>query len=272
MQQVFQFGQRDFHAVEIARVWPDGDFGAGFFFAAHQGARCQRFGDFAVGEGDLVLLFFAPDGDFDPSGQRIGHGNAHAVQSAGKGIGVVATLGEFSAGMQTGENDFDCRHFFFRMDAHRNAAAVVFHTDAAVGVDGDGNVVAIAADGFVGCVVDHFGHDMQRVFRTGVHAGTLPDRLESFQDADRLFAVCGFFLCHDGVAVCRFLTGAVDCTGRMPDLPESAKYKAISGCRRTVLAQGDSYGRTLASATKSYLLILLVFLPVLHCGSRFSRI
>ena len=176
-----------------------------------------------------MLLFFAPDGDFDPSGQRIGHGDTHAVQPAGKGIGVVAALGEFATRMQTGENDFDGRHLFFRMDADRNAASVVFHTDAAVGVDGDGNVVAVAPDGFIGSVVDHFGHDMQRIFRAGVHARTLPDRFESLQNSDRLFTVCGFFLCHDGVAVCRFMTGK---PSFVPDIcrigPKKRKYKAIS--------------------------------------------
>ena len=45
-------------------------------------------------------------------------------------------------------------------------------------------IFAEAADGLVGRVVDDFCHDMQRVFRTRIHAGTLPDRFKPFQYLD----------------------------------------------------------------------------------------
>jgi hypothetical protein len=37
---------------------------------------------------------------------------------------------------------------------------------------------------FVGGIVNDLLNYMQWIFGTGIHAGTLPDRFESFQDAD----------------------------------------------------------------------------------------
>ena len=95
--------------------------------------------------------------------------------------------------MKTGENDFDCRDFFFRVHPYRNATAVVFNADTAIGVQGDVDVFAIAANRFVRSVIDDFGYDMKRVFRAGVHPGALAYRFKSFQNLDRGFAVTGFF-------------------------------------------------------------------------------
>jgi hypothetical protein len=66
------------------------------------------------------------------------------------------------------------------VQADRDAAAVVFHADAAVGVHGDDDVLAIAAQRFVGGV-DHFLEDVQRVLGAGVHARTLLDGLQSLR-------------------------------------------------------------------------------------------
>ena len=121
------------------------------------------------------------------------------MQAAGKGVSAAGTLVELAARMQAGEDDFHGRHFFLGMQADRDAAPVVFDADAAVDIQGHHDLLAIAAQGFVGGVVDHFLDDVQRVFGARVHAGPLLDRLQPFKNADGGFAVIGcgrFFGCH----------------------------------------------------------------------------
>jgi len=75
------------------------------------------------------------------------------------------------------------------MQSGRYAASVVFDTDAAVGALSDYDMGAIAAKSFVGGIVDHLLHDVQWVFGAGIHARTLPDRLQSLENTNRCFAI-----------------------------------------------------------------------------------
>ena len=47
---------------------------------------------------------------FQPFGKRVGYGSAHAVQTARI---LIVPLPEFSARMQHGKNDLDCRKTCF---------------------------------------------------------------------------------------------------------------------------------------------------------------
>jgi hypothetical protein len=96
--------------------------------------------------------------------------------------------------VQARENDFDDRHAFFRVQAERNAAAVVFDRDRMVRVQRDRDLPAVAAEGLVRRVVDNFLNDVQRIFGAGVHPGPLLDRLQALQHLDRRFAIRGVWL------------------------------------------------------------------------------
>ena len=83
----------------------------------------------------------------------------------------------------------------------RNAAAVVADAYAAVGQDGDLDVVAVAGQGLVDGVVDDLVDEMVQAPLTGgtdVHAGALPDRFEPFEDGDVRGSV---IVIHSGVLV-----------------------------------------------------------------------
>ena len=78
----------------------------------------------------------APDLDFQPGRQRIGHRNADAVQAAREAVGVAGfLLVELAAGVQLAEDQLDRRPAFFRVDFDRDAAAVVADFDDAIGPD-----------------------------------------------------------------------------------------------------------------------------------------
>ncbi len=131
----------------------------------------------------------APDRDFEPLGERVGDAHAHAMQPAGKTVGAARAFIELAARMQTGEDDFDRRHFLFGMHADRNAATFVLDHHTTVGAERQGDVSAEAAERFVGGVVDDFLDDVQRIVGPRIHAGALPNRLEAFQDLDRRFRI-----------------------------------------------------------------------------------
>ena len=63
-----------------------------------------------------------------------------AVQSAGDLVGAVV---ELPARVQDGHDHFGCRSTLFRVDVHRNAAAVIRHGHGLVGMDRDDDAVAI---------------------------------------------------------------------------------------------------------------------------------
>lgn len=158
------------------------------FAVARRDHGGQRFDHVAVFEGQLVQAgavgFLAPDGDLQALGQRVGDRDADAVQTAGERVGAARAFVEFTARVQAGEDDFHRRHAFFRVQADRDAAAVVFDGDAAVGVLRDDDVLAMAAQRLIGGIVDHFLDDVQRIFGAGVHPRTLLDWFQALEDPD----------------------------------------------------------------------------------------
>ena len=93
----------------------------------------------------------------DFSGQRIHHRDTHAVQTAGNRIGAAA---ELSPRMQDRHHDFDGGFVFRGVFRHRDAAPVVAHPQAAVGLNRHFDVVAIPGQGFVHRVIHDFVHQV----------------------------------------------------------------------------------------------------------------
>ena len=141
-------------------------------------------------------LSFAVRGDFHAFGQRIGDADTHAVQAAGEAVGAAAAFVKLTARMQPGKHEFDHRGFFLWVHTKRNTAPVVVYADGAIGKQGDSDFFAVTGQRFIGGVVDDFLDDVQRVVGAGVHAGSLLDRLESFENAYRPFGIFGLFGCH----------------------------------------------------------------------------
>ena len=106
------------------------------------------------------------------------------MQATRKAVRTSVALVELAARMQAGKDQLDHRGTFFRVQAKGNATAVVFHTDGAVGVQGEFDFFAESGQSLVGGVVDHLLQDVQGVVGTGVHAGTLLDGLQALEHAD----------------------------------------------------------------------------------------
>ena len=134
-------------------------------------------------------MALAADLGVDAAGEGVDHGNADAVQAAGDGISAAA---ELAAGVQDGHDDFHRGLVLGGVHVHGDAAAIVDHLDAAVGLQHDFDVRAVAGQGLVDRVVHHFIDQVVQAARSGgsdVHARALPDRFQAFKYGDVAGAV-----------------------------------------------------------------------------------
>jgi hypothetical protein len=168
--------------LEDRRVGPERDDGAGL-------AGGLALGEVGGGPGELVALpphvAVGADLDVQGSGQRVDDGEADTVQAAGDGVGLAV---ELAARVQGGQDEFDRRALLDRVQADRDAAAVVGDADAAVGREGDLDGVGVAGEGLVDGVVDDLVHQVVQAPLAGgadVHARALTYRFEPFENCDR---------------------------------------------------------------------------------------
>jgi hypothetical protein len=107
------------------------------------------------------------------------------VQTAGDRVAAAA---ELAAGVQDRHDDLERRLALGGVHRDRDATAVVDHAHAAVGEQGDLDVVAVAGQRLVDRVVDHLVDQVVQPALAGgadVHARTLADGLEPLEDGDR---------------------------------------------------------------------------------------
>ena len=179
-QQVAQRAHVELRRVEILRIRPEAQAGAGVL-AADRADHLQRAGAVAVAEADAVLAALALDVDLHQRGQRVDHRHAHAVQAAGEGVVAVA---ELAARVQAGEDQFDAGDLLLRVDVHGHAAAVVADLAAAVLEQHDVDGSRVPGQCLVHRVVDDFLRQMIRARGVGVHAGAAFDRVQAGEDFD----------------------------------------------------------------------------------------
>ncbi len=133
----------------------------------------------------LVFLPAAVNRQPQVVAECIHHRHAHAVQAAGDLVGVRV---ELAAGVQHGHHHFGGGTALFRMNVHRDAAAVIADTDRAIVENGDHNGVAITGQRLIDRVVNDFKHHVMQASAiigvADVHAGALAHRFQTFQYLD----------------------------------------------------------------------------------------
>ena len=137
---------------------------------------------------------------FQPLGEGVGDGRAHAVQPARKGVVVLV---ELAARVQLGKDDLHARDARLRVDVRRDAPPVVLDGRAAVLVQLDLDAGRVAVGGLVNGVVDDLPEDMVQALdprRADIHPRPQPYRIQPFEDADILRAV--FLPCHRFLLSC----------------------------------------------------------------------
>ena len=93
---MFELREVDVGCVEIFGVGPGAHGSAGLVLGT-RGGFLQRFLGNTFEEAQLMLAAFTEHGDFHFLRQRIGHCNAHAVQTTGELVGAAFFLVEFAA-------------------------------------------------------------------------------------------------------------------------------------------------------------------------------
>ena len=128
--QGFEIVDRGF---EDLRVGPEGHGGACRFAVLHGlalGERRRRMlVDVRLGPMEALTTHL----DLHTRGQRVDHGDAHAMQTAGDRIAAAA---ELAARVQLGHNRLNAGNTFARHNVNRDAASVVHHADAVVRQNG----------------------------------------------------------------------------------------------------------------------------------------
>ena len=138
----------------------------------------------AVGEGHPPDVALPPHFGVHPAGERVHHGDTHAVEAAGHGVAAAA---ELAAGVQDGHDHFNGGLVLGGVHVHGDAAAVVNHLDAAVGLEDNFDVRAVPGQGLVNRVVHHFVDQVVQAARPGgadVHAGPFADGFEALKNGD----------------------------------------------------------------------------------------
>ena len=182
---------------EDRRVGQESDECAGLFFVFDFTDDGEFLHRHTALESHVVHLAVAGHLDLEPITERIDALGADAVQTARVFIG---TLAELAARMEIREHEFECGDFEFRMDVHRNAAAVVLNRAGSIDMNGDIDFRAEACQVFVDRVVEHLEHAMVQaafICRPDIHAGALAHAGEAFEFVD--FGGVVFFAFGSGV-------------------------------------------------------------------------
>ena len=159
----------------------------------------------APGQFHFMEVAFSSDHHLHPFGQGVDYGNTYAVEAAGNGVAVAA---EFAAGMKDGKHYFHGGLAGF-VHSCRNAAAVIGDGAAAVVIQGDFDVSAVACQRFIDTVIHDFIHQMVQApggGGTDVHAGAEAHGFQSFQYSYILRAVIALaiFFCMAGLDFMNF--------------------------------------------------------------------
>ena len=129
--------------------------------------------------------------------QCVDHGHADTVQPAGDG---VAATTELAAGMQDRHDHLEGGLALGRVHRDRDASAIVGDAYAAVGHEPHVDLGGVARKGFVHSVIHNLVHKVVEPTLTGrsdIHARSLTNGLETFQDCDVPGVVAAVdSLCH----------------------------------------------------------------------------
>src|SRR5574344_1515915 len=85
------------------------------------------------------------------------------MQTAGN---LIVLFVEFSAGMETCQNELQSAYMFRRMHVDRNSASIIDNTANVVFFERNSDCVAVSRHSLVDAVVNNFVHKMMETIRT----------------------------------------------------------------------------------------------------------
>ena len=168
--------------LEDRRIGPEGDGCAGGLVVCHGLTLRQRC------RGVLVLIGLGPveslaaHFDVHAGGQRVHHGDTHAVQTAGNGIAATA---ELAAGVQLGHHGFHAGDTFARHDIDGDATAIVHDANAVIRQNRDFDMAGVTCQRLIHRIIDDLIHQMVQAARTSgsdIHAWADTHGLKTFKN------------------------------------------------------------------------------------------
>src|SRR5690606_3009880 len=137
-----------------------------------------------VVEGDAPDVAVLLDLHLHAGGERVDDGRADAVQTAGDGVCLAV---ELATGVQGRQDDLDGGALLHRVNAGRDATAVVDHADAVVGEQRDVDLVGVARERLVHRVVDDLLDEVVQTTLSGgadIHTRALANSFKPLEYGD----------------------------------------------------------------------------------------
>ena len=141
----------------------------------------QLFAGFALLKLNTIALAAAANLNLHMLTQSVNAGYAHAVQATGN---LIATVAEFTTGMQHSHNYFNCRFFLFFHHVHGNTTAIIYNRNTIIRMDDYLNLSTVTGQGFVNTVVHNLVHQMVQTACRGtanIHSRPLTNSFQAFQ-------------------------------------------------------------------------------------------
>ena len=181
--------------LEDRRVGRKGGFGAGNFGCAALLNLVLRCATFVILKKNFAVLAYF---DFELRAQCVDDGGADAVQPARYFVGAAI---ELAARVQHRMHYFESVAFFGRMRPDRNTAAVILNRNPIVAQNHDVDFGTVTRKRFIDGVIDDLRNQMMESTFGGIadiHSRSFSNRLEPFENADRIGAVAigTLFVCH----------------------------------------------------------------------------
>ena len=110
---------------------------------------------------------------------------------------LVSSLTEFTTGVQTCQNQFDCRNPELGMDINGNSPSIIRDTNRAILIDRDIDLIAIPREMLIDRVIQNLEDAVMQstlIRVSDIHSGTLPNGLKTLEFVDltgTIFLVTG---------------------------------------------------------------------------------
>ena len=141
----------------------------------------------------FVNFTFLINGNFQPVRKGVYNRSTHTMQPTGY---LISAAAEFAACMQYGKYHFHCGNTRFMIDAHRNAASIIFYCYGIIFIDCHNNFITKTSKCFVNGIIHNLIHKMMKSScrsASNVHTGPFSDCFKSLQ---YLNLVCSVFRTH----------------------------------------------------------------------------
>ncbi len=152
---------------------------------------CDRLPSFISLE---ILETILPNSCFCARWERIDDRGPNSMETSWNLVSWIIST-EFSSGMEDSHNRFEGRNSCFWMNIDWDSSTIILYLTTSIVRETKRDVGTVTSECFIDRIIDDFLYEVITatcISRTDVHAGTLADGLETFEDLDLTRIILGF--------------------------------------------------------------------------------